>query len=157
MIFILIIKYKICLTNIIKIIKMCDCIEIREVPSIFCLICGEIQCIVCLDFKKCESCSSFCCENCIISLLCNHNYCSVRCILKNEKEVCKNYCFFLRDVDATGTDEQGLNNLLIYWCTKVDKSQVKIWINSYLNNPDNNDSDVIIKKIKQLDIYIKSL
>lgn len=135
---------------------MCECIEIRELPSIFCSRCGEINCIICSNFYKCESCLSFCCENCIISLLCNHTYCSVKCILKNEKEVCTNYCFFLRDVDATGTDEKGLNNLLDYWNKKVDKSNIDMWINSYLEK-DKKDNYEIIEKIKQLEIYIKSL
>lgn len=134
--------------------KLCSCIQIKELPSIFCSRCGEMNCIICSNFYKCKSCSSFCCEDCNISLLCKHTYCSVKCALQNEERVCNNYCFFLRDIETTDSDNQGLNNLLFYWIKKAGKDEVKMWIMSIkreINNPE------IIEKNKKLDIHIGSI
>lgn len=123
--------------------KLCNCVEIRELPSVFCSICGEIQCLKCSQYYKCSSCSTFVCDDCNIKLLCNHNYCSIKCILDNTEHVCTNYCFFLRDVDATVfikdniKDEDSLENLLNYWSSKVDKKEIKNWVNIYENSYEN--------------------
>lgn len=129
---------------------MCNCIQIKEIPSLFCSICGEIQCIICSDsYYKCSSCSSFSCKNCNINLLCNHNYCSVECVLKNEKSICNNYCFFLRDVHATGNDEQGLKNLIYYWEKKNSKNLLKIWTKLWIESNNENEKD-FYEKIVQI-------
>lgn len=129
-------KFRNPLKNMSLDFKLCNCIEIRELPSVFCSVCGEIQCLKCSQYYKCSSCSTFVCDDCNINLLCNHNYCSVNCVLDNKEHVCTNYCFFLRDIYATVVvrdnikDDKALENLLDYWSTKVNKKEIKKWVSS---------------------------
>lgn len=102
---------------------------IKELPSIFCCQCGILQCNICNNiYIKCESCEEFCCNICSIKLLCNHTYCSLKCILKNSNKICTHRCFFLRDINSTGSDDYGLKNLLNYWCNSVGKDKVTDWL-----------------------------
>jgi len=107
-----------------------DCSHfIKELPSIFCCRCGEIHCIICNNTcYKCLSCNEFSCDTCTITLLCGHNYCSVKCILENTNEICTSRCFFLRDLNTTGSDNYGLSNLLSHWYQYTGKNKVIEWI-----------------------------
>jgi len=111
-----------------KNMNSCNCPYIKDLPLIFCINCGELQCNVCNLYNKCSSCLSFSCNKCIIKLLCNHNYCSINCVLDNSEEMCTKKCIFLRDLNSTGTDDYGLKNLLDYWYKSDGKKSVIEWI-----------------------------
>jgi hypothetical protein len=102
--------------------------HIKDIPSLVCCQCGEIQCILCEHYNKCSFCLSFSCEDCTIKLVCGHKYCSLQCVISNKEKMCEDYCFFLRDVDATGTDVEGLTKLIEYWVSQVGYECFLFWI-----------------------------
>lgn len=111
---------------------------IKELPSIFCCNCGTLQCNICNNnYIKCESCKEFCCNICSIKLLCDHTYCSIDCVLKNDNKICTHNCFFLRDVNSTGSDDYGLKNLLKYWYNIVEKDTINTWIEEWISDHSN--------------------
>jgi hypothetical protein len=59
--------------------------------------------------------------------------------MENKEDTCTNYCFFLRDIDATNyeKDDKGLKILLFFWIEKTNKDVVKEWLYNYNDNTSN--------------------
>jgi len=129
---------------------MCNCNSIKDIPSLLCCQCGEIQCVLCEHYNKCSSCLSFSCDKCTIKLLCGHLYCSLSCVLLNKEKKCNDYCFFIRDINATGKDEEGLKKLMDYWLFNkgVEENQFLFWLIKIMN--ETNDSTKHIKEKTEL-------
>jgi hypothetical protein len=108
---------------------MCYCI-IKDIPSIYCVVCGELFCVICFErnkLLKCDSCYSFYCNECGVELDCEHNYCSVNCVLQNNNNKCDNKCFFFRDLYVN----QDIEKVISYWENKCEKEILLEWIEEY--------------------------
>lgn len=78
---------------------MCYCNT--KFPSIYCVVCGELYCVMCIsksNMLKCDSCDSYYCNSCGIEVECSHNFCSKKCMLDNSKKKCDDICFTLREM-----------------------------------------------------------
>lgn len=108
---------------------MCYC-NINVLPSIYCVACGELYCVACVEksnILKCDSCGSFYCNECGVELDCEHNYCSVNCVLENSNKKCIDKCFFFRDLYFN----QSRESVIYYWTNKVYKEEIEDWIKEY--------------------------
>jgi len=136
----------------------CACI-IKDIPSVFCNSCGELQCCICSKYIKCDSCSYFSCDDCTLKLWCNHNYCRIDCILKNEKNSCDKKCFFLRDINSTDEKHKGFIYLLDHWKKNVGEDITLNWLLSYkIEDREYKDIDDqnLIDKINKLIVILNS-
>jgi hypothetical protein len=69
--------------------------------------------------------------------------------------MCEDYCFFLRDVDATGTDVEGLTKLIEYWVSQVGYECFLYWISKQNDVISNTKIDISLKIISNIVSEIK--